>query len=107
MDITDVEKAIRFITTTVRSQHFKSKFDSIMDGVQTSIVRAMAAAPYETVNIPYLLMKLNRYNDSEIIGPLDYLTNKVEVIENVGRGQYCFRDPLFKVYLKMLFRMNR
>jgi len=103
----DVEKAIRFITTSLRRQHFQSKFYSIREGTQSEIIRAMAAAPYETVNIAYLLQGLPPMVEAQIIGPMDYLIDELEIIEKSGKGQYRFRDPLFKVYLRMLFRIGR
>lgn len=101
----DLNKAIRFITTSVRRQHFESKFDNINPGLQTKIVRCMAATPSETVNIPYLRNTIMQ-SELDIVKALGFLIDKTEVIEKSGKEQYRFRDPLFKVYLRILFRIN-
>jgi len=107
IDDLDLEKAIQFITTSVRKQHFQSKFDRIRGGVHTEIIRAMASAPHSTVNMPYLLHNLPQRNEGQITGPMENLADKLEIVEKSGRGQYRFRDPLFKVYLRLLFKMDK
>lgn len=105
IDITDINKAIRFITSSVRRQHFQSKFDVINPGDQTEIVRCMAAAQYEVVPMLYFRQNLV-LGELDIVNALDFLIVKLEIVEKQGRDQYRFRDPLFKVYLRMLFQID-
>jgi hypothetical protein len=108
IDKVDVEKAVRFIATNLRRQHFETKYYGISPGLQTEIIRTMANSTYDTVNISYLMMKLPPpITQPQLVGPLNHLSDNLEIIEKSEREQYRFRDPLFKIYLRMLFRMDR
>jgi hypothetical protein len=101
----DLNKAIRFITTSVRRQHFKSKFENINPGLQTEIIRCMAAAPFENISTTYLRHNIMQ-SEVDIVNALGLLIDKTEVLEKSDKEQYRFRDPLFKIYLGLLFRIN-
>lgn len=103
---TDLNKAIKFITTNVRQQHFKGSYDRISGGVQTEVIKVMAGVDREIVNIPFLCHKIPERNDLQITNSVADLCEKLGIVEEVDRGQFRFSDPLFRIYLRLLFKMD-
>ncbi len=103
---TDLDKAIKFITTNMRQQHFRSNYDRISGGIQTEVIKVMAGVDYEIVNIPFLCYKIPERSDLHITNALSDLGERLGIVEEVDIGQFRFSDPLFKIYLRLLFRID-
>lgn len=105
IDIDDVENAKSMIVSDIRKQDFESKFDRIAPGAMTEIIRILAQAPLDTVNLSYLRSNLRHMTDDQIIGTFGNL-QKIGIVEKQHRNVYRFHDPLFKIYLRWLFGMD-
>lgn len=106
IEIDDVESAKSAIVSEIRKQDFESKFDRIAPGAMTEIIRILAQAPLETVNLNYLRSNLRHMSDDQIVGSSAQL-QKIGIVEKQHRNVYRFHDPLFKIYLRWLFGMDQ
>jgi cold shock CspA family protein len=105
IEIDDVNDSKTFIVSEIKKQDFESKFEGIAPGAMTEVVRVLAQAPFETVNLSYLRANLRHMSDEKILGTTGGLFER-SVIEKQHRGVFRFNDPLFKIYLRWLFGME-
>lgn len=105
IEIDDVGDSKKFIVSEIKKQDFESKFEGIAPGSMTEVVRVLAQAPFETVNLSYLRANLRHMSDEKILGTTGGLFER-GVIEKQHRGVFRFNDPLFKIYLRWLFGME-
>lgn len=105
IDTDDVADAKTFIVSEIKRQDFEAKFQGIGSGAMTEVIRVLAQAPLETVNLNYLRGNLSHMSDERILGTLGGL-NERGVIEKQHRDVYRFHDPLFKIYLRWLFGLE-
>jgi cold shock CspA family protein/Cdc6-like AAA superfamily ATPase len=102
IDKADVDDAKSLIVSEIKRQDFEARFDRIAPGPMTEVIRVVAQAPLETVNLNYLRANLRHMDDDKIIGTLGNF-QKQGIIEKQHRGVYRLTDPLFKTYLRWLF----
>lgn len=102
IDKADVDDAKSLIVSEIKRQDFEARFDRIAPGPMTEVIRVVAQAPLETVNLNYLRANLHHMEDDKIIGTLGNF-QKQGIIEKQHKGVYRLADPLFKTYLRWLF----
>ena len=102
ISIDDLYAAKNFIVSDIKRQDFESKFEGIGAGAMTELIRVVAQAPLDTVNLNYLKANLRHMSEERILGTLGGLQER-GIIEKQHRGIYRFHDPLFKIYLRWLF----
>lgn len=101
---TDVEKAVNFITTNVRKQHFQDVFDQIGHGTEVDVIKAMALERFQNINAAHLAERLFKRDEIEIYRALENL-EQMGVVEKRSRGQYRFLEPLFNIYLRQYYNI--
>lgn len=102
IQIDDVDAAENFIVSDIKKQDFESKFNRIAPGPMTELIRALALASHDTVNLSFLRANLKHMSDDKIVGTMSRLQEQ-GIVAKQHRGIYRFEDPLFKVYLRWLF----
>lgn len=104
IDIDDVEKAVKYIVMNLKRQDFDIKFDKLCTGRNVQILRAMIQSKFPTVSIMYIANNSEiEYQDvAGILG--DFISRGI--VEKSFRNQYRFTEPLFPIYLKMIFDID-
>jgi CspA family cold shock protein len=101
IDIIDVNAAIEFIVQNLKQQEYEIKFDSIGRGKNIAVLRRIVQAPYPTVSLNYLSQSGELTYD-EVTGVMGELMRQ-GIVEKSFRNQYRICEPLFSIYLKMVF----
>ena len=101
INIDDVKAAIKFIVQNLKKQEYEIKFDSLGRGKNITALRRIVQAPYPTISLKYLSQNGElTYNEAAgVIGELI----RQGIVEKSFRSQYRICEPLFKIYLKMVF----
>lgn len=99
--VDDVKAAIEYIVQNLKQQEFEIKFDSLGRGKNIIALRRIVQAPYPTVSINYLI-KNGDLSYDEATGVMGELKRQ-GIVEKTFRNQYRISEPLFSIYLKMVF----
>ncbi len=101
IDINDVKAAVEFIVQNLKQQEYEIKFDSLGRGKNIIALRRIVQAPYPTVSLNYLA-KNGELTYDEAAGVIGELIRQ-GIVEKTFRNQYRLSEPLFSIYLKMVF----
>lgn len=104
IDIDDVRASIEFIVQNLKQQEYEIKFDSLGKGKNIIALRRLVQAPYPSVSISYLI-KGGELTIDEAAGVMGELIKK-GIVEKPFRSQYKICEPLFSIYLKMVFDID-
>lgn len=99
IDVEDVEKAKEFVVTDLKKKEFQDRFDRLIQGGVLEVTRALAISKYETVKSVYFQRMVR--TDVKMISRALKELEEHGIVEEQSSGVYRFRDPLFRVYLRI------
>ncbi len=102
INLIDVNHARDFIVQNIRKQEFDNRIQVIGSGVIKDILKVMAQAKEDAVDLSYISERIASSSLDQITGNMSYLLEKSYVV-NIGKTKYKFREPLFKTYLRWTF----
>ena len=101
LDEGDIDKAVKYIVQNLKHQEFEVKFGRLCTGKNVEILRAMVSSKVPSVSITYLVQN-TRLEYQEVAGILGALIQE-GIVEKPFRNKYRFVEPMFPIYLKMIF----
>lgn len=94
-------KSVKYIVQNLKQQEFETKFGKLCAGKNVEILRTMVSSKFPSVSITYLAQNTG-LEYQEVAGILGGLIQE-GVVEKSFRNQYRFVEPMFPIYLKMIF----
>ncbi len=101
LDEQDIDKSVKYIVQNLKQQEFETKFGKLCAGKNVEILRTMVSSKFPSVSITYLAQNTG-LEYQEVAGILGGLIQE-GVVEKSFRNQYRFVEPMFPIYLKMIF----
>lgn len=101
IDDDDVIKALKYIVSNLKQQEYDVKFGKLCTGKNVPVLRAMVQSKFPSVSITYLSQScgLDYQETAGILG--DFISKGI--VEKPFRNQYRFVEPMFSIYLKIIF----
>lgn len=101
IDDGDVNKALMYIVSKLKHQEYEVKFGKLCSGKNVPVLRSMVRSKFPSVSITYLAKSCG-LDYQETAGILGNLISK-GIVKKSFRNQYRFVEPMFSIYLKMIF----
>lgn len=104
IDDGDVNKSLKYIVSNLKHQEYEVKFGKLCTGKNVPVLRAMVQSKFPSVSITYLAQScgLDYQETAGILG--DFISKGI--VEKPFRNQYRFVEPMFSIYLKMMFDLE-
>lgn len=104
IDNDDVSKSLEYIVSNIKHQEYETTFGKLCAGKNVSVLRAMVQSKFPCTPITYLA-QVSGLDYQEAAGVLGELMSK-GIVEKPFRNQYRLIEPMFAIYLKMMFDLE-
>lgn len=98
IDRDDLDRALLYVIGQLRHEEFTAQHQKLSLGPEEELIRIIARAPGEEVDMEYLLQNVGAGRNM-IYGILGGLLEKGYVVRP-KRGKFRIREPLFRLYLR-------